>query len=347
MLTNNSMWLPISIVASILMQNTAAAKPDNTKFKTTKYEDKTISHCSRCTDGPQGVAGPPGPLGLQGIQGVQGVQGPQGVRGATGAPGVTGRIGHDGASGSIFHAHFVFFNCENVCETDCRNVCINSHYDLRVYLCSFPFGNYVVVCGNYSINDNAGSRSNRTSNDPKILDDAVIMSVDLDCRITRKEGTEGRARKTGLASPENARRRRLFRHHGHGHADDFRIPRRQIQRRVGETGKTLRRNVRCLHGAQKRDVLDRFQWGQLRWPEHVASPGPKLRAHVVGVRQRRLYVQGSGEGQRIRWQRRHPQLGARRSGVRGTARPVRTAQCALPQLRHVLWLLAISRNLAT
>ena len=173
------------------------------------------------------------------------------------------------------------------------------------------------------------------------------MYVDLGRRITRKEGTEGRARKTGLASPENAQRRRLFRHHGRGHADDFRIPRRQIQRRVGERGRTLRRNVRCLYGAQKRDVLDRVQRRQLRWAEHAASPGPKLRATLVGVRQRRLYVQGSGEGQGIRWQRRHPELGARRPCVRGTTRPVRTAQCALPQLRHVLWLPAISKHLAT
>ena len=103
------MWLTISIVALLLVENTGAAKPVKTKFKTTKYDDMTLAKSSRCTDGPQGVAGPPGPLGLQGIQGVQGVQGPQGVRGATGAPGVTGRNGIDGESGTTFHAlNFVF-----------------------------------------------------------------------------------------------------------------------------------------------------------------------------------------------------------------------------------------------
>ena len=121
------------------MQDTAAAKPDKSKFKTTKYEDKTISQCSRCMDGPQGVTGPPGPLGLQGIQGVQGVQGPQGVRGATGAPGVTGRNGHDGASGTIFLSHSVLFNCESCINTDRRNAFIHVVIYVLVCLCSFYF----------------------------------------------------------------------------------------------------------------------------------------------------------------------------------------------------------------
>ena len=162
--------------------------------------------------------------------------------------------------------------------------------------------------------------SNRSRAERIVLDDVVIMSINLARRITWKEGAEGCARKTGLASPENARRwRRVFRHHGRGHADDFRISRRQIQRRIGERGRTLRCNFRCLHGAEERDVLDRFQWRQFRWPEHAASPGAKLRATLVGVRQRRLYVQGSGEGQGFRWQRRNPELGERRSGVCGTS----------------------------
>ena len=58
-------------------------------------------------------------------------------------------------------------------------------------------------------------------------------------RITRAEGTERRTGKAGKTSHYIFRRRRVFRHIGHGHVEDIRIPRHQVQRRASEHRRSL------------------------------------------------------------------------------------------------------------
>ena len=58
-------------------------------------------------------------------------------------------------------------------------------------------------------------------------------------RTARTEGTERLTGKAGQTSRDHSGQRRVFRHYGHRHVEDVRIPRRQVQRRVIELGRSL------------------------------------------------------------------------------------------------------------
>ena len=67
----------------------------------------------------------------------------------------------------------------------------------------------------------------------------ILVSSRPTHRTARAERTERLPGKTGQTSRDHIGRRRVFRHHGHRHVEGVRIPRRQVQRRIIELGRSL------------------------------------------------------------------------------------------------------------